>query len=108
MAAAATQAAPAVAAAAESTTTVENDVYRIVFTNRGGQVKQWILKNYQDSAGKPLDLVQPQASERFGYPLGLFTYEPQLTSQLNSALYQVTVAGSQPSANWPGCGSRAL
>ena len=98
-AAAATQAAPAVAAAAESTTTVENDVYRIVFTNRGGQVKQWILKHYQDSAGKPLDLVQPQTSERFGYPLGLFTYEPQLTSQLNSALYQVTVAGSQPSAS---------
>jgi YidC/Oxa1 family membrane protein insertase len=98
--AAGTQAAtPAVAAAAESTTTVENDVYRIVFTNRGGQVKQWILKHYQDSAGKPLDLVQQQMSERFGYPLGLFTYEPQLTTQLNSALYQVTVAGSQPSAS---------
>jgi YidC/Oxa1 family membrane protein insertase len=36
-------------------------------------------------------------SERFGYPLGLFTYEPQLTSQLNSALYQVTVGGAQSS-----------
>jgi len=97
--AAAKQATPAVAAAAESTTTVENEVYRIVFTNRGGQVKQWILKHYSDSAGKPLDLVQQQVSERFGYPLALYTYEPQLTSQLNSALYQVTVAGSQPSAN---------
>jgi YidC/Oxa1 family membrane protein insertase len=97
--AAAKQATPAVAAAAESTTTVENEVYRIVFTNRGGQVKQWILKHYSDSAGKPLDLVQQQISERFGYPLALYTYEPQLTSQLNSALYQVTVAGSQPSAN---------
>jgi len=98
-AAAATQAAPAVGAAVESTTTVENDVYRIVLTNRGGQVKQWILKHYQDSAGKPLDLVQPQMSERFGYPLGLYTYEPQLTNQLNSALYQMTVAGSQPSSS---------
>ena len=58
--AAATQATPAVGAAVESTTTVENDVYRIVFTNRGGQVKQWILKRYHDSAGKPLDLVQQQ------------------------------------------------
>jgi len=92
------QASPAVGAAVESTLTVENDVYRIVFTNRGGQVKQWILKHYQDSAGKPLDLVQQQTSERFGYPLSLFTYEPQLTSQLNSALYQVTVAGAQPAA----------
>jgi YidC/Oxa1 family membrane protein insertase len=97
--AATAQLTPAIGASAESTLTVENDVYRIVFTNRGGQVKQWILKHYQDSAGKPLDLVQQQMSERFGYPLGLYTYEPQLNSQLNSSLYQVTVAGSQPSAS---------
>ena len=61
-------------------------------------MKHWILKQYNDTAGKPLDLVQPQASEKFGYPLALYTYEPQLTSQLNSALYQVTVEGAQPSA----------
>jgi YidC/Oxa1 family membrane protein insertase len=92
------QSSPAIGASTESTLTVENDVYRIVFTNRGGQVKQWILKHYQDSAGKPLDLVQQQLSERYGYPLSLFTYEPQLTSQLNSSLYQVTVGGTQASA----------
>ena len=98
-AAAATRNAPSIGATNESTLTVENEVYRIVFTNRGGQVKQWILKHYQDSAGKPLDLVQSEASERFGYPLGLYTYEPQLTSQLNTALYQSTVGGAQPSAS---------
>jgi YidC/Oxa1 family membrane protein insertase len=97
-ASATTQASPAIGASVESTLTVENDVYRLVITNRGGQVKQWILKHYKDSAGKPLDLVQPQLSERFGYPLALYTYEPQLTGQLNSALYQVTVAGGQSSA----------
>ena len=94
-AAAKTQAAPAITASSESTITVENDLYRIVFTNRGAQVKQWVLKHYQDSAGKPLDLVQQQASEQFGYPLALFTYEPQLTAQLNSALYQMTATGDQ-------------
>lgn len=94
-AAAKTQSALAITASSESTITVENDLYRIVFTNRGAQVKQWVLKHYQDSAGKPLDLVQQQASEQFGYPLALFTYEPQLTAQLNSALYQVSVAGNQ-------------
>ena len=97
-ASAAAQSSPAILASTESTLTVENDVYRIVFTNRGGQVKQWILKHYQDSAGKPLDLVQQQISERYGFPLSLFTYEPQLTSQLNSSLYQVSVGGAQPSA----------
>ena len=81
---------PPIAASLETDTTVENEFYKIVFTNRGAQVKHWILKKYFDSAGKPLDLVQPQAAARFGLPLSLFTYEPALTTQLNHALYQVT------------------
>jgi YidC/Oxa1 family membrane protein insertase len=89
---------PAVTAALETETTVENEQYKIVFTNRGAQVRQWILKKYTDSAGKPLDMVQPQASEKFGFPLSFFTYEPALTAQLNQALYQVTASGAQPSA----------
>jgi YidC/Oxa1 family membrane protein insertase len=56
------------------------------------------LKKYFDSAGKPLDLVQPQAAARFGLPLALFTYEPALTTELNSALYKVSYGGAQPSA----------
>jgi YidC/Oxa1 family membrane protein insertase len=90
--------APAISASVESDVTVENELYKIVFTNRGAQVKHWILKHYTDSAGKPLDMVQPQASEHFGYPLSLFTYDPALTSQLNDALYQATATGAQPSA----------
>src|SRR5882672_12166191 len=40
----------------ESETIVENDLYRIVFTNRSGQVKSWILKNYKDRPdGNPLE-----------------------------------------------------
>ncbi|MFZ0340222.1 MAG: membrane protein insertase YidC [Terracidiphilus sp.] len=89
---------PQVSAPLETHTTVENEFYKIVFTNRGAQVKNWILKKYFDSAGKPLDLVQPQAAARFGLPLSLFTYEPALTTQLNDALYQVSYSGAQPSA----------
>ena len=94
---------PVIAAAQETTTTVENEQYRIVFSNRGALVRHWYLKNYFDSGGKKgghnLDLVQPQASEKFGYPLSFFTYEPALTSQLNQALYQVSVSGAQPSSS---------
>ena len=91
--------APAIGASIESTTTVENGNYRIVFSNRGALVKSWILKQYKDTAGKPLDLVQQQASAYYGYPLSLFTYEPALNDELNkAALYQLTVTGAQPSA----------
>ena len=91
---------PSIGAASESDITVENEVYKIVFTNRGARVKQWILKKYVDTAGKPLDMVQPQASDRFGYPLSLFTYPdaPVSSAQLNNALYESTVEGAQPSS----------
>ena len=90
-------AAPSVAAALETATTIENQQYKIVFTNRGAQISHWILKKFTDSAGKPLDMVQPQLADRLGLPLSFFTYEPQLTAQLNQALYQVTASGVQPS-----------
>ncbi len=91
-------AAPQIAASMVTTTTVENELFKIQFTNQGAHVEHWILKKYFDSAGKPLDLVQPQAASRFGLPLSLFTYDPALTSQLNQALYQVSVSGAQPTA----------
>ena len=85
---------PAIAAEGESETTVENANYRLVFTNRGGQVKHWILKHYFDSTGKPLDMVQAQAATRYGLPLSLFTYDDSLTSQLNQALYVPSATGT--------------
>ncbi len=95
---AANAATPTIAAAGETDTTIENAFYKIVFTNRGAQVKHWILKKYDDTAGKPLDLVQPQLAEHFGLPLSLFTYDQNLTTQVNQALYQVTVSGGKSAA----------
>ena len=84
----------AIAASTETLTTVENADYRITFTNRGAHVQHWILKHYFDTAGKPLDMVQVQASERFGFPLSLFTYDQNLTTELNQALYQPSATGN--------------
>jgi YidC/Oxa1 family membrane protein insertase len=82
-----------VAASAESTTVVENELYRITFTNRGAQVKSWILKKYKDNDGKPLDLVNQDAAKKYGYPLSLYTYDAGLRSQLASALYVPSATG---------------
>src|ERR1700733_12604792 len=85
---------PAVQAAAESTTTVENELYKITFTNRGAQVSSWILKKYKDADGKPLNLVHTQAADQFGYPLSLYTYDASLTPALNKALYVPSATGA--------------
>ena len=86
--------ATAVTAAAESTTVVENDQYKITFTNRGAQVKSWLLKHYKDSQGKDLDLVNQRAAVDFGFPLSLYTYDQALTTQLNQALYVPSATGA--------------
>jgi YidC/Oxa1 family membrane protein insertase len=85
---------PTVQAAAESTTVVENELYRITFTNRGGQVSSWILKQYKDSDGKPLNIVHTDAAKKFGYPLSLYTYDAALTTGLSQGLYVPSATGN--------------
>jgi YidC/Oxa1 family membrane protein insertase len=77
----------------ESPTIVENELYRIQFSNRGAQVTSWVLKKYKDPDGKPLDLVNKQAAAQFGYPLSLFTYDSGLREKLSQALFVPSVAG---------------
>jgi YidC/Oxa1 family membrane protein insertase len=81
------QPASAKQAESESEIVIENDLYQITFTNRGAQVKKWVLKKFLDDQGKPLDLVNQAASAKYSYPLSLWTYDPALSEKLNSALY---------------------
>jgi len=75
-------------ASAESETVIENDLYRITFTNRGALVKSWILKRFDnDAQNGPLDLVNSIASQKYGYPLSLYPYDEALRNRINSALY---------------------
>ncbi|HUS18936.1 MAG TPA: membrane protein insertase YidC, partial [Terriglobales bacterium] len=81
-------------AAAESDVVIENDLYRVTITNRGAQVKSWILKQHQDNKGKRLDMVHPVAAPRYGYPLSLYTYDEALRNKINSALYVSSASGT--------------
>ncbi len=85
---------PVVQAQAEVSTTVENELYKVTFSNRGAQVTSWILKRYKDSYGKPLDLVHSDAARTVGFPLSLYTYDPALTANLAKALYLPSATGN--------------
>jgi YidC/Oxa1 family membrane protein insertase len=92
---------PSIAASMVTQTTVENENLKVVFTNQGAQVEHWILlgkqyKDHPDPGGQQLDLVNSRTTA-FGLPLSLYTYEPDLTKALNSALYQVSVSGATSS-----------
>jgi YidC/Oxa1 family membrane protein insertase len=81
-------------AQSEAETVVKNDLYEIHFTNRGAQVKSWVLQKYKNEQGQPLELVHNQAAAKYGYPLSLWSYDETLRTKLNSALY--VLASDQP------------
>lgn len=94
-----TETTPKIAAATQSTTVVENELYRITFNNRGGEVTSWILKKYTNYDGQPLDLVHPAAAEKFGYPLAIYTYDAGLRQRLAQALYVPSATGTLTAPN---------
>ena len=77
----------------ETITVVENDLYRIEFTNKGGQVKSWVLKKQTDDKGKPLDLVNADGA-KFGLPMSLWTYDEGLRNRLSNSLYVASQTGT--------------
>jgi YidC/Oxa1 family membrane protein insertase len=82
-------------ASTETETVIENDLYKITFTNRGAQVKSWILKKFDnDAQNGRLDLVNSTAAQKFGYPLSLWTYDETLRNRLSSALYVTANEGN--------------
>jgi len=93
---------PAVQASGETTTVIENELYRITFSNRGAQVTSWILKGpaYMNSDGKPLDLVNQQAAKLFGDPLSFYTYDGASASIASVSRYNhvvtLSTAGNLP------------
>jgi YidC/Oxa1 family membrane protein insertase len=81
---------PVISGAQAQQIVVDTPVYRVTFSTRGALVKSWILKKYRDAHYKPLDLVNTAACAQLGFPMSLRVESPELTDQLNSALYQAT------------------
>jgi len=81
----------------ERTIVVENDLYRVEFSNRGAVVKSWQLKKYTDDAKPPriLDLVHPDAAQQTGgWPFAVALNDQQQESAANGALYKISTPAS--------------
>jgi YidC/Oxa1 family membrane protein insertase len=76
---------------AEREITVETAKVTAVFTNRGGRLLHWRLKDYRDNSGEPVDLVPSglPASEALPFSLRV-PDDPNLTARLNNSLYRVS------------------
>ena len=76
----------------EQSLTIETDLYRIEFSNRGGVVRSWTLKKYTNDKGHPLELVNPLAAAKTGYPLS-YQFRQTVPVDLNQTLFVATRDG---------------
>jgi len=81
----------------ERTIVVENDLYRVEFSNRGAVVNSWQLKHYTDDSKPPriLDLVHPDAAQQTGgWPFAVALNDQEQETTANNALYQISTPAS--------------
>ena len=74
----------------EKEITVENPLCIIKFSNRGGVVQSWRLKDYLDDEGKPLELIAPQSKDFNIFPLQIRTDDNARDAKIHSGLFVVS------------------
>lgn len=77
-------------AATETTVVVETDTFEVHLTNRGAGVTNWLLKDFRDSLGEPLDLVHAQGAAAFGLPFHLLRPGGEAIEGANDALFTLS------------------
>ena len=75
---------------AERRIVIETSRVKATFSNRGALLESWLLKDYLDSTGKPLDLVPPSLTRPALHPLSVTVGDAALSDRLNTALYQAS------------------
>ena len=66
---------------------VDTQLYRVVFSNRGANVRSWVLKKYKDLNGKQLELVNLPALAKVPAPLSFDFRDQKPSADLGTALF---------------------
>jgi YidC/Oxa1 family membrane protein insertase len=78
---------------------IETDVYRIVFTNQGATAKSWVLKKFNDDAGKPLELIN-LAAGNVPAPFSIDFTGQKPRFDPNKVLYEAKVSADGTSVDY--------
>jgi YidC/Oxa1 family membrane protein insertase len=81
---------PLVSEASDRTIVVDTATVQAVFTNRGGRLLHWRLKDYRDANGRPVDLVPSDLPPVEQLPFSLRVDDPETTVRLNNSVYRVS------------------
>ena len=64
---------------------IDTPLYTAIFSNIGGVLKSYKLKAYSDGEGHPLELIDPAARAKVGWPLSVTTGDKTLDEELSRA-----------------------
>ncbi|SVA24461.1 uncharacterized protein METZ01_LOCUS77315 [marine metagenome] len=79
---------------------VEGEYVRAVFSNRGAKLISWQLKQYDNDAGGPVELIPAEIEPGQAWPFSLgVPSDPQLTARLDEALFRPSASALQLSAD---------
>src|SRR5262249_29559447 len=65
----------------------ETPLYTATFSNVGGVLKSFKLKEYSDAEGHPLELINQEAGSKVGWPLALVTGDKTVDEELQNAQF---------------------
>ena len=82
---------------------IETSRVKATFSNHGAVLESWLLKDYLDSNGRPMDMVAPALTVPERHPLSLTVGDAALSARLNNALDQAS-SGDQKVEHAPGMG----
>lgn len=71
----------------EQTFVVDTRLYHIVLSNKGAVVRSWVLTNYKDDRGKPVELVNQAALGKTVAPFSILLKDDKPDTALNDALF---------------------
>jgi YidC/Oxa1 family membrane protein insertase len=74
-------------ATSEQLYTIDTDIYHIVFSNHGANLRSWVLKKYKDRNGKPLELVNSASFNKVAAPFSLALSDEQAQNAVNFGYY---------------------
>ncbi len=73
----------------EETVEIDTDLCHVVFSNKGAEVKSWVLKNFKDHEGHLLDLVNTAALAKVPAPFSIEFRSQKPVTDPNTALFKV-------------------
>ncbi len=78
---------------------VETPLLNVTLSTQGARATSWKTLAYKGSDNEPVELVSDDARQRGQFALEVFTGNPELDEELNTALYQSSVESVQVAAS---------